>query len=66
MGWNGVVMLAEIEGVMYSGQYVDILKQHLSQSIEDLEIPADEAIFKQDNDPKHTSKNCFLKIRLRY
>ena len=33
MDWNGVGMLAEIEGRMDSGQYVDILDQHLSQSI---------------------------------
>jgi transposase len=56
MGWNGVGMLAEIEGRMDSAQYVEILAQHLSQSIEYLEIPAGEAIFQQDNDPKHTSK----------
>ena len=49
-------MLAEIEGRMDSAQYVDILDQYLSQSIEDLEIPADEAIFQQDNDPKPFSK----------
>ena len=35
---------------------MDILDHHLFQSIEDLEIPADEAIFQQDNNPKHTSK----------
>ena len=49
-------ILAEIEGRMGSAQYVDILDQHLSQSIEDLEIPADKANFQQDNDPKCTSK----------
>ena len=56
MGWNGVGRLAEIEGRMDSAQYVEILDQNLSQSIEDLEIPAGEAIIQQDNDPKHTSK----------
>ena len=56
MGWNGVGMLAEVEGRMDAKQYVDILEQHLPQSITDLEIPEDEAIFQQDNDPKHTSK----------
>ena len=56
MGWNGVGMLAEIEGRMDSVQYVNMLDQHLFQSIEGLEIPADEAIFQQGNDSKHTSK----------
>ena len=40
MGWSGVGMLAEIEGRMDSAQYVEILAQHLSQSVRDLEIPA--------------------------
>jgi transposase len=56
MGWEGVGRLAEIEGRMDSAQYVEILDQNLSQSIEDLEIPKDKAWFQQDNDPKHTSK----------
>ena len=45
MGWNGMGMLAEVEGRIDSEQYVDILDQHLSQSIKDLYIPADDAIF---------------------
>ena len=49
-------MLVEAEGRMDSVQYMDILDQHLSQRLEDLEILADEAIFQKDNDPKHTSK----------
>ncbi|KIK98702.1 hypothetical protein PAXRUDRAFT_71372, partial [Paxillus rubicundulus Ve08.2h10] len=39
IGWNGCVV---------------ILEGGLLQSMEDSEIPADEVIFQQDNDPKHT------------
>ncbi|KIK97926.1 hypothetical protein PAXRUDRAFT_69925, partial [Paxillus rubicundulus Ve08.2h10] len=43
IGWNG---------------YVAILEGGLLQSIEDSGIPADEVIFQQDNDPKHTSRRA--------
>jgi hypothetical protein len=56
MGWNRVGMLSEIEGRANSVQYVETLDQNLSQSMRYLEIPEDETIFQQDNDPKHTSK----------
>ena len=55
-GWNGVGHLCDIEGRMDKVQYQEILEQHLLSSIEELEIPMDEAIFQQDNDPKHISK----------
>ena len=64
MGWNGVGMLAEIEGRMDSAQYVDVLDQYLSQSIKDLEIPADEAISRNiliQSRPPRWHKNGFLK-----
>ena len=41
---------------MDAKQYVEILDQHLPQSIANLEISEEEAIFQQDNDPKLTSK----------
>ena len=69
MGWNGVARLSEIEERIDSAQYVDILDQHLSQSIEDLEIPAAEAISSMimiQSTPPRWHKNGFLKIRLRY
>ena len=56
MGWNGVGMLTEVEGRMDAKQYVEIMDQHLLQSMEDLGIPLEKAILQQDNDPKHTSK----------
>ena len=56
MGWNGVGMLTEVEERMDAKQYVEIMDQHLSQSMEDQGIPLEKAIFQQDNDLKHTSK----------
>jgi hypothetical protein len=44
MGWNGVGML-KVEGRMDAKQYVEILDQHLLQSMEDLGIPLEKAIF---------------------
>ena len=56
MGWNGVGNLVEVEGRMNGSQYMAILKDNLRQSMENLSISSDSAIFQQDNDPKHTSK----------
>ena len=56
MGWNGVGLLTEVEGKMDAVQYVDILDGSLSKSVDLLEIPREEFIFQQDNDPKHTSR----------
>lgn len=58
MGWNGVGELAEVEGRMNADQYVDILDNHLLPSLEDSGIPAEDRIFQQDNDPKHTSRKA--------
>ena len=57
IGWNGVGVLSEVEGWMDAEQYVAILEKGLLQSMEDSEIPIDNVIFQQDNDPKHTSKS---------
>jgi len=56
MGWEGVGILSEVEGRMNAQQYVDILKGGVERSIEKLGINREEAIFQQDNDPKHISK----------
>ena len=58
MGWDGVGELAEVEGRMDASQYVEILENHLLPSIQELVTNPDEAIFQQDNDPKHTSRKA--------
>ena len=56
MGWNGLGILAEVEGRMDAEQYVSILEDDLLSSMEDSEIP--EESFQQDIDPKHSSKRA--------
>jgi len=51
MGWNGVGMLAEVEGKMNAEQYVDILNDHLLPSLAESGIDEEDIIFQQDNDP---------------
>jgi transposase len=58
MGWNGVGILAEVEGRMNAGQYVSILEDNLLPTMENSGIPEENIIFQQDNDPKHTSKRA--------
>ncbi|KIK95061.1 hypothetical protein PAXRUDRAFT_141605, partial [Paxillus rubicundulus Ve08.2h10] len=45
-----------VEGRMDAEQYVAMLEGGLLQSMQDSRIPADDVIFQQDNDPKHTSR----------
>lgn len=58
MGWEGVGRLAEVEGRMDADQYVDILEKNLLPCLEESDIPMEDLIFQQDNDPKHTSKKA--------
>jgi transposase len=58
MGWNGVGKLIEVQGTMDAQQYCDILDDGVEESFEKLEIPEEERVFQQDNDPKHTSKKA--------
>ena len=58
MGWNGVGILAEVEGRMDSEQYVSILEDNLLPSMENSGIPEESIIFQQNNDPKHSSKRA--------
>ena len=41
MCWNGIGMLTEVEKRMDAKQYVEILDQHIAQSMEDLGIPVE-------------------------
>ena len=56
MGWNGAGILSEVDGIMDSEQYVEILEGGLMESVEKLEMDNDSFYFQQDNDPKRTSK----------
>ena len=58
MGWNGVGLLAEVEGRMDADQYVSILEDHMLSSLEESGISEEEVIFQQDNDFKHTSRKA--------
>jgi len=49
-------MLTDVEGKIYSKQYVEFMDSHLPQSTKDLRIPLEEAIFQQDSDPECISK----------
>jgi hypothetical protein len=55
MGWNGVGIAVEVEGMLTKEQYVDILSTALPQSIHKLGLRNTDFYFQQDNDPKHTS-----------
>ena len=59
MGWEGVRILSEIEGIMNKHQYVDILSHGVPESRQKLGLTGDNFYFKQDNDPKHTSTHAF-------
>jgi len=58
MGWNGVGVLTEVQGIMNGEQYCEILDGGVVESFEKLEMPEGERTFQQDNDPKHTSKKA--------
>jgi transposase len=58
MGWNGVGVLTEVQGIMDGQQYCEILEAGVVESFEKLEMPEGERIFQQDNDPKHRSKKA--------
>jgi len=49
-------MLTDVEGKIDLKQYVEFMDQYLLQSMKDLGIPLEEAIFQQDSNPKQISK----------
>ena len=55
IGWNGVGIAVEVEGILTKEQYVDILDQALAESLEKVDLEEEEFYFQQDNDPKYTS-----------
>ena len=43
---------------MDAQQYCDILEDKVVESFEKLEVPEEDRVLQQDNDPKHTSKKA--------
>src|SRR5277367_710223 len=58
MGWNGVGVLTEVQGIMDAQQYCEILNEGVVESFEKLEMAKGKRIFQQDNDPKHISNKA--------
>jgi transposase len=58
MFWEGVGMLKDIKGRINGDQYVTILDGPLQQSLREYGKKKDQAIFQQDNNPKHTYKKA--------
>jgi len=58
MLWDGVGYACKIDGIMDADLYVKILEDDLQASIQFYDKNAEDIIFQQDNDPKHTSKKA--------
>ena len=58
MGWNGVRILTEVQGIMNADQYCQILDGGVVESFEKLKMAEGERIFQQDNDSKHASNKA--------
>ena len=56
MTTSGVGYMCRIEGKMDGQLYVEILEDHVFQTLEFYGLDSSNFIFQQDNDPKHTSK----------
>src|SRR5271156_374847 len=58
MAWEGVGDACKIDGKMDADLYVQILDEDLQESLQDFNKSPQDAIFQQDNDPKHKSKKA--------
>jgi transposase len=58
MAWEGVGNACKIDGKMDADLYVQILDEDLQESLQDFNKSPQDAIFQQDNDPKHKSKKA--------
>jgi hypothetical protein len=56
MDWNGVGVLTEVQGILESGQIIEILEEGVVENFEKLGMKEGESVFQQDNNPKHNSK----------
>ena len=53
--WNGVGSLVQIEGIMNSDKYIEIICENLEEAVLKISFK-EEFILQQDNNPKHTAK----------
>ncbi|GFW07857.1 transposable element Tcb2 transposase [Trichonephila clavipes] len=58
---NGVGRLTFIDSTLNHMGYINILKENLKQSAQDLNL-GDDFWFQQDNDPKNTAHNVKLSL----
>lgn len=64
---HGIGYMTKIEGNLDAELYCNILRDELMQTLKYYDLRADDIIFQQDNDPKHTSKKakeCFQELGL--
>ena len=68
---QGMGRLHQIDGIMCSTNYVEILKKSYLRTLKDYDLKhsrPERVLFQQDNDPKHTSKvtkDFFAKRRIK-
>lgn len=53
---HGVGPIHKIDGNMNKEMYLNILKTHLTETVDFMPYSNKEVVFQQDNDPKHTAK----------